>query len=287
MFFLTKNLLIRAHNAFDELNYRPKNGAVSFDDFKKCMVSTLSKTKELDDAINVVKIYKYVSSHFAAICVKIKKYYDFWESMPYEGNELLTLEDDDGGLSIFVSNAFGNNYQNLKLCFSGDEDNELYDMFYSGGRLFIDTDLKECNYSIRYSKMSSTRMVLQDKSNNTLCIIVLSEDMNIFLENNKTDYDIVLYEGFMAVYKKQYIKSLAGEEPNIEESLAFLSWDIIDENSCLGVTKIDLFDTEVDFEIITLLAASCFLNFRKYIRSYRAHTFTSTIAISNILLRRR
>lgn len=47
-------------------------------------------------------------------------------------------------------------------------------------------------------------MELFDHRNNYLCNIVLSKEWGIFLENNLTPNNLIVYDGFVGIYEQKY-----------------------------------------------------------------------------------
>lgn len=67
MLNMTREFLIKAHNAFDELGYRPNHLNFNYDHFCECATKTLNRTEELQDAIEAAKLWQFVNSHFGKI----------------------------------------------------------------------------------------------------------------------------------------------------------------------------------------------------------------------------
>lgn len=272
----TEKFLIESHIAFDELGYHPLDHHISFKKLQNATIKTLNHTKELEDSIDVVNMFKFLSTNMDKLCSKIERHSDFWKSLPYEGNELLSLVSDEETFgTYFITNAFDSKYDKVFICGHDLDDDCLVGVSHSGGKFFIDD--KDFEYYLRFSKISSTKMVLLDKRDNKLCVLVLSEDNNVFLENNKTDYEIILYEGGMGIYKKDYIDSLRGKEPEFENINAFIEWDILETDSEFGLSRLECFDDDCDVELFIYLAMSCFLLFRSYINDYKRATAAQTI----------
>lgn len=120
---------------------------------------------------------------------------------------------------------------------------------------------------IKYAKMSSNKMKLYNKQKNCLCNIVLSDTADIFLENNTTPYELIIYESFIGIYDRDYISSLTGEEPDANKLIADIEWDIIDSKSNLGIAKLNIYVPNQDIDMFLLLASSTFLLFHKYVKA--------------------
>lgn len=59
MLNITREFLIKAHNAFNESGYRPDH--LNYDHFCKCATKTLNRTEELQDAIEAAKLWQFVN----------------------------------------------------------------------------------------------------------------------------------------------------------------------------------------------------------------------------------
>lgn len=281
---MTRDFLIKAHEAFDELGYRPSTPSISFDKLQESAIKTLNHTKELEDSINAARMYQFLVKNFEKVCSKVQKHYDFWKTIPYEGNELIALvSDEEAQGTYFITNSFDSDYKRVFACGHSFDDDCVIGVNYSGGKFSFDDADQE--YYLRFSKMSSTKMVLLDKNGNKKCIIVLSKDCNVFLENNNTDYEIVLYESGMGIYKKSYIDSLHGGEPDLEQLYAFVEWDILEEKSEFGLARLDLYEADSDLELFMIFAMSCFLLFRSYIKGSTSSIVATSIIYSSWMRR--
>ena len=107
-----------------------------------------------------------------------------------------------------------------------------------------------------------------------LCNIVLSKDLGIFLENNSTPYDLVVYEDFVGIYDRRYIDSLADTDIiDTNNLLADIEWDILEKKSDLGVAKLNVYAPDQDLEMLLFFAASTFLVFQKYVQTQKTQTY--------------
>ena len=106
---ITKKFLIKVHQIFDELGYRLMSSNVNVDDFQD---ATINHSKELEDCRKVINMYRFIIKRFKKVCSKIKKHYDFWKTLPYEGNETISLISDEETDGIYIiTNGFSKNYK--------------------------------------------------------------------------------------------------------------------------------------------------------------------------------
>ena len=292
---ITRNFIETVHYYFDELNYRIDNN-LSYDDFEEAAIKTIIHSKELPDAIISVRMLQYCINHWSKIEKLFDKKLDKYNEYEYEGNTNIELvSDDDTQGEYYITNALNNNIEDIVILSESLED-EVIGVDCENGRFTVFSDGE---YYIKFAKKSSIEMKLYDKKTNTYrCNIVLSDDCIIFLENNITPYEIILYEdGYIGIYDRQYIKSLACNTPaDASKLLAGIEWDVLDEKSKFGVSKLEFFDPKADLEICLLLATSTFLIFQRYIeetdkmiaREKRLNTLRTvgTVAAINHIIRR-
>ncbi len=258
---LTRGFIQKVHEAFDELNYRVTD-SVDFDEFDNAAARTLTLCQELDDAIYAIRMYQFCLQKWAKIEKIFERKKDVFKEYEYEGNSLLTLVSEDDAIGTFyVTNGINKRVQDV-LVASQSFDDIMIGLDYKNGRFRAFDDGE---FYLRYSKMTATKMKLFNNQEQCLCNIVLSENMDVFLEQNHTQYEIVLYEGFMGIYNRNYIDSLnETDDIDFEKAVAAMEWDIIGKNSSLGVTKLDVFKEDVDLELLVLFATSAFLLFQRF-----------------------
>ncbi len=202
---ISRNFIKKVHDAFDELNYH-KTRQLNLDDFEQAALKTLVHCKDLSDAIDAVRMYQFCLKQWTKIEKIFNKKLSIFNEYDFEGNSLLSLVSDDDALgTYYITNGINRNVKEIFVA-SHSFDEEMFALNFGNGRFTVCND---GNYYLKYSKMSSVKMKLFDNRNNCLCNIVLSEDLGIFLENNLTPYDLIVYEDFVGIYDRNYIESLA------------------------------------------------------------------------------
>lgn len=278
---ITNNTIVKIHQAFDELDYHI-NDSLSFDEFQRCAVNSLNHAYDLDDAINVVRMFQYCLKNWNTIETIFQKKLYAWNQIPFEGSSYITYGSDDDSAGVFyVTNGITKNYKNINLC-SIAYGEDLYSFENKGGKFWLEFS----SYYVKFSAMSSTKMKLFDSYDNCLCNIVLSKNAGIFLEKNKTNFEFFPDEnGNISIFDKSYFDSLANDDlVDDDKMIAFLEWDILEKKSDLGVARIVFFEdfTDEEIEILLLIASSTFLLFRRYIKNVEA----TNAAIANMWIRR-
>ena len=275
----TANLLVRIHSFFEEVGYNPTSNSLNSDELIEKVIYTINHSKELEDALFVTREFVFYFSKENKFLKKLSKYAEAWDSLEYNGREEVAVVDDDEAIGIYyVTNAFSDNYTDVFI--SGQSfDGKLYCLENKDGCFSFGEDSE---YYLRFGKMSSNKMVLMGKNKENMATIVLHNDCNISLENNKTQLEAEPYGGGMAFYDKDYFHSLSGKEADLEKCKAFIEWDIVDEDGNFGLSRLVIFDTEVDLCLLLMIAASCFLTFgRKMKRLSSSHVLIPSLIMMN------
>lgn len=267
---ITRKFIEKVHDAFDELNYR-ETQTLNFDYFEKSATGTLTHCKELSDAIDTVRMYQFCLKKWSKIERMFKRKLQIFNEYAYEGNSLISVVSDDEALgTYYITNGINKKVKEIFVA-SHSFDEEMFALGFGNGRFTVSDD---GNYYIKYSKMTSSKMKLFDNKNNCLCNIVLSEDLGIFLENNLTPYELVIYDDIVGIYDRRYIDSLADTDIiDTDKLLADIEWDILEKNSDLGVAKLNVYASDSDLEMLLFFATSTFLVFQKYMQAQKTQTY--------------
>ena len=251
----TKELLNNARIYFDELGYHfhVNEEEINYEKFVNCFYDTLNHTETFKDAIEAIKMFKYLDNKFDKIVDVIYKYPEYFDSLEYGQNEILSLVNDDEAIGTYnVSNAIFEKWSDVFVL--GQPIDEPFALVYEDSKFSVYND--EPTYFLRYSRVSKEKMVLVDKYDNKLAIIKLNKNLDIEINNNYTNYEVVNVDGVTFIYRK-------GEKEKSEDNYdAVMYWDILDKNSKVGLTRFTIYEEEADDELITLFAASCLLLYR-------------------------
>lgn len=280
---ITRNFIEKVHDAFDELNYH-ETRQLNFDNFEHSAVKTLTHCKDLSDAIDAVNLFHFCVKKWTKIERMFDKKLSIFNEYIFEGNSLISVVSDDDALgTYYITNGINKKVKEIFVA-SHTFDEEIFALGFGDGRFTIFDD---GNYYIKYSKMSSEKMKLFDKRNNCLCNIVLSEDSGIFLENNLTPYELIVYEDFIGIYERKYIDSLADTDIiDTDKLLADIEWDILDRNSDYGVAKLNAYVPDQDLEMLLFFATSTFLVFQKYMHAQKIQNYAMIGLLSSCVTRR-
>ena len=287
---ITRWFIERVRCYLDELGIEAKNG-ISYEDFEHESIKTINRCKEFSDLKGAIFCFKYCASKWNKIEKMFTKCLDKWQKYKYEGHSNVNVvEDEEESNSVVcLTNALGNKkevFLTSKLF-----DDKMFSFKYQNGRYMIEDD---SDYYMKYAKTSSTVMKLFDKKDNYICNIVLSKEFEIFLENNATEYELVIKREdvddsnpFVAVFEKSYIKSLKDDELiDFENMIASIDWDLLDAKSDEGVARIQFFKPVSDITLILYFAASTFLLYKSY-KDYTKSSRLGMLACLNLMWRRR
>lgn len=260
--FITKKFIEKVHDAFDELNYH-ETKQLDFESFEKAATKTLTHAKELSDAKDVVLMYQFCLKKWNKIEKIFNKKLHIFNNYSYEGNSLVeTVSDEESLGTYYITNGINNKVKDIVVASNSFEE-EIFSLGFKNGRFTI---FEDGEYYIKYSKMSSVKMKLFDNENDCLANIVLSENLGIFLENNKTKYELIVYDDFIGIYDKNYIESLSDTDLiDTKKLLADIEWDILEKKSKLGVAKLNIYNSDTELEMLLLFATSTFIVFQKYL----------------------
>lgn len=273
---ITRRFIETIHSYFDELNYHPEEFNV--DDYTDALAKTIIHCETLEDASNAILIAQYCDKKINKIIKMFQKKKHIYDEYIYEGNSLLSLVSDEESLgNYYITNGISNNDKEIYIVGNFDDEDCFYSIDYKSGKFFIYKD----SFFIKYANMSSKKMKLFDKRNKCICNIVLNDDSDIELENNLSQYELATYDGGIAVYSKAYYESIKKKNDlDLNEALALIQWDILDEKSKYGVAKLMIFKSleSDDFEFVSLLAASTFVLFQRYMEHLRSSRIMLTAA---------
>jgi len=284
MFGFTDRFLKKSHEAFEELGYYTKTGVINDEEFLQKAIYTVNHTDQLIDAINATRMVQFIFWNKEKIAKAVSKNWAQWNSMKYVGNELLSLVNDEDAIGkYYITNAYSKNGKTIYI--SGATFGEdLYFLDEKHGKYFIGEN--NGTYYIRKSMFTSSEIVLLNNKDEKLAVIALTNDCQILLKNNKTPFEIVLYEGFMGIYSKNYIESLHGGEPDINNLLAAIEWDILVKNSKYAVAKLSNFREESDLNMFILFAAAAMLSYNNYIKESNLISINAAIIAGTTWSRR-
>ena len=269
----TKELLNNARIYFDELGYHfhISEEEIDYLKFLNCFYNTIYHTETFKDAIEAIKMFRYLDKKFEKIIDAIYKYPEYFDSLEYGQNEILSLVSDEEAIGIHnLSNAVFEEWSDIILF--GQTVDDSFSLMYEDSRFFVYKD--DSKLFLRYSRLSKEKMVLVDNNDDKLAIIKLNNNLDIEISNNYTNYEVFNKDGITFLYRK-------GEKEKSEDNYdAILSWDILDKNSKVGLARFIIYEEEADEELIILLAASCLLLYKGVYEASRSINAGLLVALS-------
>ncbi len=265
---ITRKFIEKVHYAFDELNYH-ETKRLDFDNFNNAAFNTLIHCKDLSDAINAIDMFQFCLAKWDKIEKIFNKKISLFNEYSYEGNSLISVVSEaEAAGTYYITNGINRKIKEIFVASCSFDDDSIFMLSFNKGKCTVFND---GDYYIKYSKSSSVKMKLFNKNNDCMCNIVLSEELGIFLENNMTPYELVVYEDLVGIYDRKYINSLAPDDIiDTDKLLADIEWDILKKNSDLGVAKLNTYAPDQDLEMFLLFATSTFLLFQKYMHERKA-----------------
>ena len=126
---------------------------------------------------------------------------------------------------------------------------------------------------------------------------ILAKEFLVKMKGTPKDFDGFL-KTFKSMYRKTSISRNAKSMPRSvyfdkvrkdldKECKGFIQWDILDKNANYGLSRLEVYDDKADFDLMMILAASCFLVFRSYIKSSYSYAGMHAVFASGMLFRRR
>lgn len=277
---ITKEFIRKAHGMLDELNYH-ETQRPDFDKFNENATKTLTLCETIEDARNAVLMYQFCLKNWEKIERMFEKKLGNYNNYQYNGNSLINIiAEEDAEGTFYITNGINRDVHEIMIASQSiDEDTKSFFVSTQKRKYFI---YEDGDYYITHAKKEHGTMKMYNKIDSCVCDIVLSESLDIFLENNRTPYELIAYEDCIGVYDKAYIEGLSKiEEADPKNFLASIEWDLIDEKSDLGIAKVDVYSEDIEIEVVLLFAIATFLSFQRFMvnekREDRKETIKDTI----------
>lgn len=255
----TENLIVETHEFFYEIGYRPRKGMIRSSRVREQVELTVMHAKKLGDALCVLRLYIDYLGNESSIKKTCAKFPDFWDSLGWDGKRVVhRVSDKDALGSYYLTNVFDLD-KNAVTVLSQSFGNTSYLSEKKNGFFQI------ADYYLGFSGWTNSEMVIENENDEILTKISYEAGGRLVLKDNCTKYEVVTYEGGIGIYKASYINSLGSREPNLKRCIGFIEWDILDDDGDYGLSRLDVYDTKVDLELMFAIASSCFLVFKNAI----------------------
>ena len=257
----TKQFLEKVKIYFTELGYKFKTvDELDFDKFYDAFIDTLNRATSLSDFREALKMFRYLDKKFEKIIDCVCKYPEYYNSIDYNNRELISLSSRKESVGKYwITNVIFNEWSNIR--YGGVTYDDVYRIDFDESKFLV---FKDARYFLRYSKLSSSKMIIEDKNGNQICHLELTRKLNLRMTNNISDYDVVSDKEYNATYfcKKKNI----GDYEN--KCDAIISWDML-ENTELGFAEITVLNTKTNSELLYLVALSTMLLYRGIVETRR------------------
>lgn len=283
---ITRGFIEKIRCFFDELGIEATNG-ISYEEFENKAITTLNRSKELEDAKLVIKFYNYCAKKWKKIEKIFSKYISKWQELNFEESSSIETVDDESSEGVYcITNALIKSKEIFLTSKSFDD--EIYSFKFKNGRFMIEDD---SDYYLKYSKMNPGTMKLFNKNNNLICNIVLSDTLDIFLEKNLTKYELIIQnedeeDSFIGIFEKSYINSLKDTDfIDFKNMIAAIEWDLLDSKRDVGVARVNLYQNIDDISLILYFASSTFLLYKSFNDALKSQNFARLVGINRIITR--
>lgn len=225
---------------------------------------------DFDDSILIARLLLDVVGNYKQITHLLEKYYEYYDSLPVEPfSDPIEFKTEDDR-SIYITNFLTDDEKDYAVL-GNLLDNCCFNRNHQ--RYFIDDACP--NISLRPSKVHSDEVVLE--MNGARCgVLGLSKKYAIeFKKDNYTDLDVIPFETMSFIFRKSYLDSLHDSEPDYDETLAIIEWDIIDENGYYGLSNLNFCKddvTEEEVNLCLLLALAPCVAFKNKMKSMKSVT---------------
>lgn len=250
----TEQFLYTYKGYLEELGYHFKSKD-EFDPEKifDCFISTIKRTKTYDDTRQAIIMFKYIMKKKDRFIKKLYKYPDVYDSYKYGSPELLSLVDEDTNRgNYWLMNGLFDKWDVINVTAPGQE---WVAMQNDHGKFSLYGD--DSKYFLNCAKLNGQKVVICNSDGEKVCVAELDRNNNLVLNNNNSGYNVENDDG--VVYFS------VGD--NKKKHLAGMFWNTIEENEDYVLVLFELYDKEVDLELLMLLSASVMILYHNMVSS--------------------
>ena len=248
-----KKFLTNIKNIFDSVSYSVQDANFDFEDYKKACMRALRCSDSLKEAQQMLRDIKYVRYFSDSISRKIKKHYDFYCSLDDRRKEISSKENE---AAITITNDLSDDLNN-SICLASFLDDEILEIINIDGVYRMNDD--SYSYYIKHvDDDEDIRVVIYDKGENPICTVYMDDEVDIYLEDNKTNMFLQKQEDGIAIFSTECVKK-SNNKPALEDMTAFLDWNLVEVGFKGCVARLNLFKTDIKLELLLLLSVSTLL----------------------------
>lgn len=250
-----KKFITRFNDIFNKVSYSVKDGTFNYEDYKKACMQALRYSESIKEAKQILADMKDVKYYSKAISSKIKKHFDFYNSLEHKKKDYFSVENE---AAVTIVNDLITEDLDRAICLPSFLDNESIEIIYFDGIYRMNDD----GYSYYIKNVEDDddiRVVICNKDDAPVCTVYMDDEVKIYLEDNKTNLFIQNKdEDGIAIFSADCVKK-ANNKPSLEDMTAFLEWDLVDHNFKGCAARLNLFKTDISLELLLLFAVSIFI----------------------------
>lgn len=246
--------------------------------------NTILMGDEFEDQLKIAQLLLVCCAFSDKIEKLINKYPEFYNNInnSYYPDEISLSEEPNE--TIFITNLFEGNTKDYILL----QKDVGCTKFIRKHNSYFD-DETDPDWCLRPSKVSSKEAVLEYRGE-TKAVLGLDKNLAVIIKKSYgSSLEIVPYNSCSFIYKKDYLDSLNGADPDIDNCVAVFIWDGIDEDANYGLANLtftseDLTDEEGTMCIMIALAAH--ILFRYKIDAMNRTSQMMTLSLNAVALSR-
>lgn len=248
-----KKFLTDISKIFDNVSYSVNDSYFDLDDFRKSCIRAIRYSDSLKEVQKILMDLKYVTYMRNAISRKLKRHFDFYSSLEHKRKELCPNENEP---VVTITNDLTDDLDNA-ICLANFLDDEVLEIIHEDD-IYRMNDHDYSYYIKHVDDEDDIRVIIYDKEENPVYTVYMDDELDIYLEDNKTNMFLLKHEDGIAIFNKDYI-SKTNNNPKLEEMSAYLDWNLVNHNFKGCVARLNLFKTDIKLELLLILSMSIFL----------------------------
>ena len=235
-----------------------------FDDekYQDNIYNTILMGDEFEDQLKIAQLLLVCCAFSDEIEKLIYKYPEFYNNInnSYYPDEISLSEEPNE--TIFITNLLGDSTKEYILL----QKDVGCTKFTRKHNSYFDDETNP-DWCLRPSKVSSKEVVLEYRGE-TKAVLGLDNNLAVIIKKSYgSSLGIVPYKSCSFIFKKDYLDSLNGADPDFDNCVAVFIWDGIDEDANYGLANLtftsdDLTDEEGTMCIMIALAAHILFRYK-------------------------
>lgn len=248
-----KKFLNNINEIFSNVSYSMYDSYFDLEDFKKSCIRALRYSVSLKEAQKILNDLKYITYKSGTISRKLKRHFDYFSSLEHKRKELCPNENEP---VLTITNDLTEDL-NKAICLASFLEDEVLEIINVDNIYRIND--QDYSYFIKHvDDEDDIRVIIYDKEETPVCTVYMDEELDIYLEDNKTNMFLLKQDDGIAIFNKDYL-SKTNNNPKLEEMTAYLDWNLVDACFEGCVARLNLFKTDIKLELLLILSMSIFL----------------------------